>query len=206
MLTAGPGVTNGISGMTSAFFNASPVVVLGGRAPAFRWGSGSLQEMDHLPLVAPVTKHADDDLRDRRRRPGDVDAAVTAALTAHRGPVFLDMPLEVIFGTGEAVIGAPAVPVIEPDAEDVAKAAALIASAQRPVIIAGSDVYGGDAVAALREAAEALTVPVFANGMGRGSLPPGAPARVREGPPRRARRRRRGRRDRHPARLPAQLR
>ncbi|MEV6815239.1 thiamine pyrophosphate-binding protein, partial [Micromonospora sp. NPDC051296] len=59
VLTAGPGVTNGISGLTSAYFNASPVLVLGGRAPQFRWGSGSLQEMDHLPLVAPVTKHAE---------------------------------------------------------------------------------------------------------------------------------------------------
>src|SRR4051812_18729859 len=58
VLTAGPGVTNGISGLTSAFFNASPVLVLGGRAPQFRWGAGSLQEIDHLPLVRPVTKYA----------------------------------------------------------------------------------------------------------------------------------------------------
>src|SRR2546425_6719801 len=58
VLTAGPGVTNGISGLTSAYFNASPIMVLGGRAPAFRWGAGSLQEIDHVPLVAPVTKHA----------------------------------------------------------------------------------------------------------------------------------------------------
>src|SRR4051812_35206812 len=57
-LTAGPGVTNGISGLTSAFFNGAPVVVLGGRAPQFRWGSGSLQEIDHLPLVTPITKYA----------------------------------------------------------------------------------------------------------------------------------------------------
>jgi thiamine pyrophosphate-dependent acetolactate synthase large subunit-like protein len=174
VLTAGPGVTNGISGMTSSFFNASPVVVLGGRAPAFRWGSGSLQEMDHIPLVAPVTKHAStifstDDVTSA------VDAAVTTALTAHRGPVFLDMPLEVIFGTGSGAVATPTIPVLEPDPDDVAKAAALIAGAQQPVIIAGSDVYGGDAVAALREAAEALTVPVFANGMGRGSLPPEHP-------------------------------
>src|ERR1700710_392768 len=81
VLTAGPGVTNGISGLTSSFFNASPVIVLGGRAPAFRWGSGSLQEMDHIPLVAPVTKHAStifatDDV------PAAVDAALTTALTA----------------------------------------------------------------------------------------------------------------------------
>ena len=68
VLTAGPGVTNGISGLTSAFFNASPVLVLGGRAPQFRWGSGSLQEIDHLPLVAPVTKHAETVVQ-RRRHP-----------------------------------------------------------------------------------------------------------------------------------------
>src|SRR5688500_1075904 len=59
VLTAGPGVTNGISALTSASFNASPVVVLGGRAPQFRWGAGSLQEMDHLPLVRAVTKRAE---------------------------------------------------------------------------------------------------------------------------------------------------
>src|SRR3712207_5143263 len=57
-LTAGPGVTNGMSAMASAFQNASPAVVLGGRAPAFRWGQGSLQEIDHVPFVAPVTKSA----------------------------------------------------------------------------------------------------------------------------------------------------
>jgi acetolactate synthase-1/2/3 large subunit len=175
VLTAGPGVTNGISGLTSAYFNASPVVVMGGRAPQFRWGSGSLQEMDHLPLVRPVTKHAEtvfatEDI------PARVHEAVTVALTAHRGPVFLDFPLEVIFSRAEVALpGAVDIPVIEPDPDEVAKAAALLAAAQRPVIIAGSDVYAGNAVAALREAAEALRVPVFTNGMGRGSLPPEHP-------------------------------
>lgn len=175
VLTAGPGVTNGISGLTSAYFNASPVLVLGGRAPAFRWGSGSLQEIDHVPLVAPVTKHAatvfaTEDV------PTAISTALTAALRPHRGPAFLDLPLEVVFSTAE--VDLPAVPVIapiEPDPEEVAKAARLIAAAQRPVIVAGSDVYAGDAVTALRAAAEALGVPVFTNGMGRGALPPEHP-------------------------------
>src|SRR5215468_1835054 len=174
VLTAGPGVTNGISGLTSAHFNAAPVVVLGGRAPQFRWGAGSLQEMDHVPLVAPVTKQALTVLETDSVTTAVADA-VRAALTAHRGPVFLDFPLEVLFGTGSGVLPTPAVPVIEPDPEQVAEAARLLATAERPVIIAGSDVYSGDAVAALREAAEALQVPVFANGMGRGCLPAGHP-------------------------------
>src|SRR3954447_134264 len=57
-LTAGPGVTNGMSALASALQNHSPVIVLGGRAPAFRWGQGSLQEIDHVPFVAPLTKLA----------------------------------------------------------------------------------------------------------------------------------------------------
>ncbi|MBL7255203.1 acetolactate synthase [Paractinoplanes lichenicola] len=175
VLTAGPGVTNGISGLTSAFFNASPVLVLGGRAPAFRWGAGSLQEFDHVPLVAPVTKYAAT-VGDTDAIAGEVRAALTEALTAHRGPAFLDIPLEVVFSSGEAAApGEPAVPVLEADPDEVAKAASLLATAQRPVIIAGSDVWGGNAIAELRAAAEALQVPVFTNGMGRGALPPSHP-------------------------------
>jgi acetolactate synthase-1/2/3 large subunit len=101
----------------------------------------------------------------------------------HRGPVFLDLPLEVVFSQAQVEVGpAPAVPSLDPDPEEVARAAALLAGAQRPVIIAGSDVYAGDATAALREAAEALRIPVFANGMGRGTLPPEHPLAVRAGP------------------------
>jgi len=175
VLTAGPGVTNGVSALTSAHFNGSPVVVLGGRAPAFRWGAGSLQEIDHVPLLAPVTKHAAT-VYATEEIPAAVTGALAAALTPHRGPVFLDLPLEVVFSTAEtAAPDAPVVPPLEPDPDEVARAARLIANARRPVIIAGSDVHAGDAVAALREAAEALQVPVFANGMGRGALPPEHP-------------------------------
>src|SRR4029079_15281189 len=57
-LTAGPGVTNGMSAIAGAQSNNSAVVLLGGRAPEMRWGSGSLQEIDHLPFVAPLVKSA----------------------------------------------------------------------------------------------------------------------------------------------------
>jgi acetolactate synthase-1/2/3 large subunit len=175
VLTAGPGVTNGISGLTSAFFNASPVLVMGGRAPAFRWGSGSLQEIDHIPLVKPVTKYAAT-VGGTPDIPAEVAAALTAALTPHRGPAFLDVPLEVLFSTDDAVAPQrPDIPVLDADPDEVAKAASMLATAERPVIIAGSDVWAGDATDALRAAAEALRIPVFTNGMGRGSLPPGHP-------------------------------
>src|ERR1043166_4412361 len=86
-LTAGPGVTNGMSAMASALQNNSPMVVLGGRAPAMRWGQGSLQEIDHVPFVAPVTKlaataNAPDDI------PALVDRALRATLQPPTGPTF----------------------------------------------------------------------------------------------------------------------
>src|SRR3954452_10729315 len=58
-ITAGPGVTNAVSAMTTAHFNGSPMLVLGGPAPQSRWGAGSLQELDHIPIVQSVTKHAE---------------------------------------------------------------------------------------------------------------------------------------------------
>jgi acetolactate synthase I/II/III large subunit len=97
VLTAGPGVTNGVSAVTTAHFNGSPLVVLAGRAPDGRWGSGSLQELDHPPLLAPVTKRAW-----TAHVPGEVGAAVDTAFALatarHRGPVFLDASLEALFG------------------------------------------------------------------------------------------------------------
>jgi acetolactate synthase-1/2/3 large subunit len=171
VLTAGPGVTNGVSGITSAYFNGAPVVVLGGRAPQWRWGAGSLQELDHVPIVASVTKHAAT-VTAPERVAADVSAAARTALSAHRGPVFLDLPMDVVFSRADVAVPAAVPPEpVEPDPDDVAKAAALLARAERPMLIAGSDVYTGDAVAALRECAEALAVPVFPNGMGRGVLP-----------------------------------
>ena len=169
VLTAGPGVTNGISGITSAFFNAAPVLVLGGRAPQFRWGSGSLQEIDHLPLVRSITKHAGT-VASTDSIPAAVGEALSASLTGHRGPSFVDFPLEVIFGFGEATVEPPKLGSWQPDPDAVKAAAALVAKAARPVVIAGSDVWGGGAEAELREFAESFQVPVYTNGMGRGTV------------------------------------
>jgi acetolactate synthase-1/2/3 large subunit len=171
VLTAGPGVTNGMSAITSAYFNGSPLVVLGGRAPLARWGSGSLQELDHVPMVAPVTKSAS-----TVSNPADaakaVHEAVLTALTPHRGPVFVDVPMDVLFATAEVDLPAPASPTrLEPDPDELSRAAALVAGAARPAIIAGSDVYWAGAWEALAAAVEHLRVPCFANGMGRGCLP-----------------------------------
>src|SRR5881227_2915681 len=101
VVTAGPGVTNSVSAVTTAWFNGAPVVVLAGRAPDYRWGAGSLQEMDHPPLLAPVTKRAWTEHLTAGVA-GSVDEAFRLATSAHRGPVFLDISLEGLYGQAEA--------------------------------------------------------------------------------------------------------
>src|SRR3954466_14629502 len=172
VLTAGPGVTNGMSAIATASFNGAPVIVLAGRAGQARWGAGSLQEIDHVPFVAPLVKHAQT-VTDPSGIYDDVDAAVRTALAPHRGPVFLDFPIDVIFAAGKADVNDAVVPGSpEPDADDIARAAAILATAERPALIIGSDAYWAHAEDALRRAAEALRIPVFMNGMGRGLLAP----------------------------------
>src|SRR5256714_15427072 len=92
-LTAGPGVTNGMSAIASASQNHSPMLVLGGRAPQFRWGQGSLQEIDHVPFVRPLVKLATTALA-TAEIPGLIDEAMRAALMPPSGPTFLDFPLD----------------------------------------------------------------------------------------------------------------
>src|SRR3954447_24176731 len=98
-LTAGPGVTNGMSAIASAQQNHSPMLVLAGRAPQVRWGQGSLQEIDHVPFVAPLTKFAATSGR-TGEVPELVDSALAAAVAPHGGPAFVDFPLDHVFGEG----------------------------------------------------------------------------------------------------------
>jgi len=171
-LTAGPGVTNGMSALASAQQSNSPMLVLGGRAPAIRWGMGSLQEIDHIPFVRPLVKMAAT-AGSPEEIPTLVDEALAAATAPHSGPTFLDFPLDHVFteapdpGT-EATLHDPR---SEPVAEGVERALTLLADAERPVIMAGTNLYWACAEEALRELAERRGIPVYLNGQARGCLP-----------------------------------
>jgi acetolactate synthase-1/2/3 large subunit len=170
-LTAGPGVTNGISGVVSASFNGSPLVVLGGRSSDAGWGRGALQEFDHVPMMTPITKHAVT-AHDVAGLTETTAHAVRTACAPHRGPVFVDYPLDVLFARGSTTwTPVPVEAACEPDPDRVAALAQALASAARPAIVAGTDVYWEGAWPELAAVAEHLRVPVFANGMGRGCLP-----------------------------------
>src|SRR6188472_4296683 len=170
-LTAGPGVTNGMSAMASAQQNGSPMLVLGGRAPAMRWGQGSLQEIDHVPFVRPLTKLAATP-ETTAEIPGLLDEALAAAVRPHSGPTFVDFPLDIVFM--EATEEDEPAPLPDPaggPVPDVARAAALLRDAERPVIMAGTNLYWGHGEGALLALAQELRIPVFLNGLARGCIP-----------------------------------
>ena len=177
-LTAGPGVTNGASAIAGAHLNGSPLVVIGGRAPDFRWGSGALQELDHPPILQTITKRSWT-VHDPARIHAEVSAAFAMANTAHRGPVFVDVPMDVLF---TPAVSAPAAGPSEPSSDldhDMLRAAAqAIAMATQPVIVLGSDTWQGGAEQAAAYLVHELGIPAIANGMGRGILPPGDPLLV----------------------------
>jgi acetolactate synthase I/II/III large subunit len=169
-LTAGPGVTNGLSAIAGAQANGSPICALGGRAPELRWGSGSLQEIDHLPFVSPLVKSAET-VKDPAAIAAMTAAALDLAAAAPTGPTFVDYPLDVVFSEAEPEIpAAPAAGDAQP-AVGVEEAAALLATAERPAIMAGTGLYWGRGEEEMQALAEALGIPVFLNGLGRGCLP-----------------------------------
>lgn len=180
-LTAGPGVTNGMSAIASAQANHTPMLVLGGRAPAFRWGQGSLQEIDHVPFVRPLCKLATT-AQSTAEIPGLVDEALELALAPHGGPAFIDFPLDHVFMSAREPAdgevddaglngGGAAARVRNADQAWIERAAALLEEAERPVVMAGTDLYWGHGEQALLELIEALRIPTFLNGLARGCVP-----------------------------------
>jgi acetolactate synthase I/II/III large subunit len=169
-LTAGPGVTNGVSAIAGAQANGSPICVLGGRAPQMRWGAGSLQEIDHVPFVSPLVKSAQTVNEPASLGRSTVEA-LDLALAPPSGPTFVDYPLDVVF-----MEAAPKIPEA-PQADGAApasgaeEAAALLGGAERPVIMAGTGLYWSHGEAVLVALAETLGAPVFVNGLGRGCIP-----------------------------------
>jgi acetolactate synthase-1/2/3 large subunit len=180
LVTAGPGVTDGITGIANAYLANSPILVFGGAAPMEYWDQGALQELPMLDVVRPITKWARTVVETKRL----ADYTATAfreALSGKPGPVFIECPMDILNGfvgasearipahgyrTGGKAVGDPAL---------IKQAARLLAKSERPVIFAGTTVWWDDAAAELRQLAEKLQAAVFLNGGGRGSLPPDHP-------------------------------
>ena len=186
LVTAGPGVTDAVTGVANAHAARSPLLLIGGAAPLGLRGLGALQEMEQVALLRPITKGAWS-VAETRQIPEVLTTAIRTALSGRPGPVFVEIPVDLLLNRVEDRLApiptayvhrAPAV--ADPDA--VGHLASLLTEAERPVVMAGSGVYWDDAGKSLARFAERAGVPVFMNGAGRGALPhdhPGAFAHAR---------------------------
>ena len=167
-VTAGPGVFNATNGRASAQKNGSPLLLLGGRAPESRWGRGSLQEVDHVPVASSLTKLS---VTAGGSPLSQLSGAIRDALTAPRGPVFIDYPLDLMLSdeNDEAVTDPPIKQ--EPSDEAIRQINDLLGESSRPVMLAGSNVYMDAAWESMVAFAEAARIPVYTNGLGRGTIP-----------------------------------
>jgi acetolactate synthase-1/2/3 large subunit len=147
LVTAGPGVTNAITGIANAHVSRAPVLILAGTPPRAQAGRGALQDMDHPQLVRSVTRYART-LAEPSLVAQELDAAIAQALGhgGEPGPSFVDLPTDVLRSETSPVLpehlhGSPR-PVLQASGADVARAVELLWSAKRPVVISGRGARG----------------------------------------------------------------
>jgi acetolactate synthase-1/2/3 large subunit len=178
-ITAGPGVTDGVTGVANAWRANSPILVIGGQGPFANLRRGSLQEMDHIGVMRPITKYADA-VYQTARIPEYVELAIRHAVSGIPGPAFLEIPMDVFMGEVEEsqapiprIRTAP--PRISPDRDEVRSALELLRRARRPMLMAGTSVKWSRAAGEMNRFIRETHIPSFTNGMGRGTIPPDSP-------------------------------
>ena len=174
VLTAGPGVTDGVTGIANAWRANSPILVIGGQGPFSNLRRGSLQEMDHVGMIRPISKWADACYQ-TDRIPEYIEMAVRTAVSGVPGPAFLEIPMDVLMAPASLDdIRFPTIratpPTVHPDPADLQATLDVLATAERPVLLGGTGVKWSQGGAALARFAEATRIPVYLNGMGRGML------------------------------------
>ncbi len=173
-VTAGPGVTDVVTAAANAQRAGIPLIIIGGAGPTQLADMGSLQDMNHLDLMRPITKWS---VRvPETRRIGEyIDAAFRVAQADLPGPVFLEMPLDLLmnFGDDADLPATKAAPPSRPggDPVSISRAVELLQKAERPIAIVGTQLRWSPRPDAVKKAADAWGIPFFLNGMARGALP-----------------------------------
>ena len=179
VLTAGPGVTDGVTGVANAWRANSPILVIGGQGPFNNLRRGSLQEMDHVGLMKPITKWADA-CYDTARIPDYIELGIRHAVSGNPGPAFLEIPMDILsreVDTDKVRFPTmrPVAPELTPAQASIDEALAILKAAERPVMLAGTSVKWSNAARQLQGFIERTRIPTFVNGMGRGMVQPGTP-------------------------------
>jgi acetolactate synthase-1/2/3 large subunit len=174
-VTAGPGVTDVVTAVANAQRAQVPLVCIGGAGPKLLCDMGSLQDMDHVSFMRPITKWSVQ-VPEIRRVTEYIDAAFRVAQANVPGPVFLEMPLDLLMNMHDDADLPATRPLEEPprpagDPRAIATAAALFKAAKRPCFLLGTQVRWSPSRDKLVGILERLGAPVFVNGMARGTLP-----------------------------------
>jgi acetolactate synthase-1/2/3 large subunit len=174
-VTAGPGITDTVTAVANAQRAGVPMIVIGGAGPRLLCDMGSLQDMDCVTLMRPITKWSVQ-VPETRRIAEYIDAAFRVAQSNVPGPVFLEMPLDLLMNMHEDTDLPATRPFAEPprpagDPRSIAKAAELLKQAERPCFLVGSQIRWSPHRDAVKKAADAFQVPFYLNGMARGALP-----------------------------------
>jgi acetolactate synthase-1/2/3 large subunit len=174
LATAGPGVTGTVTAVANCFAAQTPLVVLGGARPLAQAEWGALQELDQLALMKPITSWAAV-CPATSRIPEYVAVAFRHALAPPRGPVYLELPADILFEEASPdPAPAPSRSAARAfgDPRELMKAADLLNRAERPAVVAGSGIWWDGAARQLTALVDNGRLPTFLNGSGRGSLPP----------------------------------
>ena len=175
MGASGPGATNLVTGVANAFVDAAPMIAVGGSSPRVFYEMEAFQEIDQLAVFKPITKWAAR-IYDTKRIPEMVAMAYRQATTGKPGPVYLDVPGDVLGESlDESTIAYPKpwapAPRTLGDPGAVSEAIALLAKAERPLILGGSGVWWSDAAAAFQAFVEATGIPFYTTPISRGTVP-----------------------------------
>jgi acetolactate synthase-1/2/3 large subunit len=172
--TAGPGVTGTVTAVANSFAAGTPLVVLGGARPLRQADRGALQELDQLSMFKPITKWSAV-CTTPTRIAEYIAIAFRHATASPRGPVYLELPLDVLYGEAdERRLGRSRYPArAVADGAAVDKAVALLNAAEQPAVIAGSGIWWDEAWEQLLAFAENGGLPIYLSGSARGSIPPG---------------------------------
>ena len=181
VLTAGPGVTDGVTGVANAWRANSPILVIGGQGPFNNLRRGSLQEMDHVSLMKPITKWADA-CYETHRIPEYLEVAIRHAVSGTPGPAFLEIPMDVLVASSELEkVWFPTIrtrpPRLSPARVDALSALEILRGARKPVLMAGTAIHWSEATAELNAFINETRTPTFLNGMGRGQVAHDSPQR-----------------------------